>query len=150
MEKTLCKYKRNFTTDTVGHFQKLLLEESWKTVYQKHYVDNIFNTFLRLYLNIFEASFPTVYCNKYKLKDNAWMTNGIRISCRKKRSLYLSTRNCNNPEVKMHYKHYCSILRKTIREAKRQHFNELIVNSENKVKATWKIIKKLTNKHQHY
>ena len=82
MEKTLGKYKRNFTRDTIGYFQKLLLEESWETVYQEHDVDNIFNTFLRLYLNIFEASFPTVCCNKYKPKDNAWMTNDIRISCR--------------------------------------------------------------------
>jgi hypothetical protein len=66
-----------------------------------------------------------------------------------KTSLYLLSRNCNNPEVKIHYKHYCSILRKTIREEKRMYFNELIVNSENKVKTTWKIIKNLTKKHQH-
>ena len=103
-----------------------------------------------LYLNIFEASSATVCCNKYKLEDNAWMTNDIRISCKKKRSLYLLTRNCDNSEAILHCKHYCSILRKTAREAKRQYFNELIVNSENKVKTTWKIIKKLTNKHQHY
>ena len=64
--------------------------------------------------------------------------------------MYLLTRNCDNPEAILHYKHYCTILRKTIREAKRQYFNVLIVNSENKVKTTWKIIKKLTNKHQHY
>jgi hypothetical protein len=37
-------------------------------------------------------------------------------------------------------------LRKTIREAKRLYFNELIVYSENKVKTTWKIIKKLIKK----
>jgi hypothetical protein len=51
--------------------------------------------------------------------------------------------------VKIHYKHYCSILRKTIREATRLYFNELIVKSENKVKTTWKIIKNLMKKHQH-
>jgi len=73
-----------------------------------------------------------------------------KASCKMKRSLYLLSRNCNNPEVKIHYKHYCSILRKTIREAKRLYFNELIVNSENKVKTTWKIIKNSTKKHQHF
>ena len=67
-----------------------------------------------------------------------------------KRSLYLLTRNCDNPEAILHYKHCCSILRKTIREAKRRYINELIEISENKFKTTWKIIKKLTNKHQHY
>ena len=132
---------------SLGHFQKLLQEETWETVYQEHDINCIFNTFLRVYLNIFEASFPIVYLNKHN--DNAWITKGIRISCKKKRSLYLLSRNCNNPKVKLYYKHYCSILRKTIREAKRQYFNELIVNSENKVKTTWKIIKKLTKTHQH-
>jgi hypothetical protein len=47
----------------------------------------------------------------------------------------------------LHYKYYCSILRKTIRDTKRHYFNELIVNSENKVKKSGR---KLTNKHQHY
>jgi hypothetical protein len=37
--------------------------------------------------------------------------------------LYLLSRNCNNTEVKTLYKHYSSILRKTIREAKRLYFN---------------------------
>ena len=102
---------------------------------------------MRVYLNIFEASFPIVYFNKYN--DNAWITKGIRISCKKKKILYLLNRNCNNPKLKSYYTHYCLILRKTIREAKRQYYNELILNSENKVKATWKIIKKLTKKQQH-
>jgi len=144
-EKNSGKYKtRLFTTDATGHFQKLLQEETWETVYQEHEINSIFNKFLGVYLNIFEASFPIVYLNKHN--DNAWITKGIRISGKKKRSLYLLSRNCNNPKVKLYYKQYCSILRKTIREAKRQYFNELIVNSENKVKTTWKIIKKLTKK----
>jgi hypothetical protein len=33
-------------------------------------------------------------------------------------------------------------------EAKRFYFNELIANSENKVKTTWKIIKNLMKKYQ--
>jgi len=129
-KKLLCKYKtRLLTTDTIGHFQKLLQEETWETIYQEHDINNIFNTFLRVYLNIFEVSFPVVYFNKHN--DNAWITEGIRMSCKKKRSLYLLNRNCNNPKLKSYYKHYCLILRKTIREAKRQYYNELIINSEN-------------------
>jgi ribosomal protein L33 len=142
------KYKtRLFTKDAIGYFQKSLMEETWERVYEEHHVNSSFNKFLGIYLNIFEASFPIVYFNKHN--DNAWITKGIRISCKKKRSLYLLSRNSNNLEIKIHYKQYCSILRKTIREAKRLYFNGLIVNSENKVKTTWKIIKKLTKTHQH-
>jgi hypothetical protein len=114
----LGKYKtRLFTTDAIGYFKKLLLEETWEPTYQEQDVNSNFNNFLSIYLNIFEASFPVVCFNKHH--DNAWITKGIRTSCQKKRSLYLPSRNCNNPEVKIHYKHYCCILRKTISEAKR-------------------------------
>lgn len=46
----------------------------------------------------------------------------------------------------MYYKRYCSILRKIVREAKKMYYNELIVNSDNKTKMTWKIIKKTNRK----
>jgi len=52
----------------ISHFQKLLLEETLETAYQEHDVNSIFNTFLRVYLNIFEASFPIVYFNKHNDK----------------------------------------------------------------------------------
>jgi hypothetical protein len=75
---------------------------------EKQYIRSMISTviliiFFRVYLNIFETSFPIVYLNKYN--DNAWIIKGIRISCKKKRSLYLLSRNCNTPEVKLYYKH---------------------------------------------
>ena len=149
IDQTSGKYKRIVTADKIGYFQKLLMEETWETIYQEKDVNNTFNTFLRLYLNMYEASFPIVYCKKYTHNDNAWITSGIRTSCKTKRNLYLSTRSCNDPKVIWHYKNYCNILRRTIREAKRRYFNEIIVNSENKTKTSWKIIKKLANKNHH-
>jgi hypothetical protein len=73
----LGKYKtRDFTTDAIGYFQKLLLEETWEPTYQEQDVNSNFNNFLRTYLNIFEACFPVVCFNKHH--DNAWITKGIR------------------------------------------------------------------------
>jgi DNA polymerase IIIc chi subunit len=51
-------------------------------------------------------------------------------------------------KLKMYYKRYCSILRKTIRRAKKLYYNELIAKSENKNKMTWQIVKNLTRKTQ--
>jgi hypothetical protein len=47
----------------------------------------------------------------------------------------------------VYYKCYCSILRKTIRGAKKL-YNQLIAKSENKNKMTWKIVKNLRGKIQ--
>jgi sarcosine oxidase/L-pipecolate oxidase len=51
-------------------------------------------------------------------------------------------------ELKIYYKHYCTVSGRVVREAKKLYYNELIANSENKVKMTWKIIKNLTGKIQ--
>jgi hypothetical protein len=46
------------------------------------------------------------------------MSKGIKISTNHKRELYLSSRNRKNPNFKEHYKLYCKVLSKVIKEAK--------------------------------
>ena len=76
------------------------------------------------------------------------MTQGIRISCKCKRLLYLCTRNSNDISLKKYYKQYCKILTKVIKEAKKYTYNNQINKSTNKGKTTWNIIKKETNRHK--
>jgi len=42
-----------FTSDTISYFQELLQKETLEVMYQMHDINEIFNTFLRIYLNIF-------------------------------------------------------------------------------------------------
>jgi hypothetical protein len=52
------------------------------------------------------------------MKDkNYWKTQGIKISCKHKRSLYAFTKNSNDTKAKAHYITYCKILRKVTKEA---------------------------------
>jgi len=45
-------------------FQELLSKETWDNVHLNSNVNNIFDDFLKMFLNIFEASFPVIYiCN---------------------------------------------------------------------------------------
>ena len=78
--------------------------------------------------------------------NNEWIIRGIKISCKHKRSLCAFSKNNNDPKPKAHYIKYCEILRKLIKEAKKQHYFRLIAKSNNKVKTTWNIIKKETGK----
>jgi hypothetical protein len=96
------------------------------------------------YVRIFYTSFPLV---KTKTSQNLkpWLTKGIKISCLNKRRLHLKYRNSNNPTFKTHYKRYCQILCKVITTAKRLHHDKLILQSDDKNKTTWDIIKTITN-----
>jgi hypothetical protein len=105
----------------------------------------MFNSFLSIFLNIFEASFPVKYKSTNN-KKNDWITQGIKISCIVK-EVYTFTKNSNDPKAKAHYVNYCRIIKKVIREAKKQHCSRLIAKSSNKVKTTWNIIKETGKVH---
>ncbi|GFG38826.1 hypothetical protein Cfor_11239 [Coptotermes formosanus] len=115
-----------------------------KSVYQETDVNKMFNSFLRTFLNIFNASFTVKY--KSTNEKHNWITRGIKISCKQKRNLYALTNYSKDPVRNAHYNTYCKIVRKVIREAKKQHYSRLIAQSNNKIKTTWNIIKKETGK----
>ena len=108
----------------------------------------IINNFLDTCLKIFYASFPIVK-PKQAHKPKPWVTKGIKISCANKRKLYLTYRNSNNPSRKERCKKYCRILSKVKETSKKQHYNTLILNSKDRQKTAWKVIKTLTNYPEH-
>jgi len=71
---------------------------------------------------------------------------GIKISSQHKRDLYLLCRNTEDPKIKNYYKTYCRILSEVIKTAKKLHYNKLIINSSNKVRTIWDIVKTETKK----
>jgi hypothetical protein len=63
-----------------------------------------------------------------------------------KRQLWLISKDSNDINLIKYYKQYCKILARLITEAKRPKYNDQIINSTNKMKTTWNIIKSETNK----
>ena len=110
---------RLINSETLTNFQTLLKQETWGTVYQTQDTTNMFNSFLNTFLKIFETCFPVKYrSTKEEKKKNDWITQGIKISCKPKRSLYTLIKNNNNPKIKAHYIKYSRILKRVIKEAK--------------------------------
>jgi hypothetical protein len=72
------------------------------------------------------------------------MTKGIKISINHKRKRYLSSRNSKNPKLKEHYKSYCKLLSKVIKEAKILQYKKQVLTSYNKTRTTSNILKSET------
>jgi len=66
---------------------------------------------------------------------------GIKISCKHKRSLYAFTKNRNDPKAKAHYIRYCKTLRKVIKLSSNITVR-FIAKSNNTKTTTWNILKK--------
>ena len=97
---------RKIDSNTINTFVLQLSYENWENVFLEENVNVIFNNFLNTDLKIFYASFPFVKLKK-SCKPRPWITKGVKFSCVKKRKLYLTYRNSNNPKHKEHYKEYC-------------------------------------------
>lgn len=132
---------RVINEESLKDFEAKLKNETWESVYDSDDMNSKFNAFHNTFLNIFESSFPVKYKNSQISKNN-WITQGIKISCKTKRTLYIQSRNSNDPNLIAHFKNYSKILHKVILKAKKIYFNEIILNSNNKIKTTWNIIKK--------
>jgi hypothetical protein len=68
---------------------------STDSVLNSHDTDLKFNTFLNIFLRLFEASFPTK-TQKKVFENNEWIIKGIKTFCRHKRELYLNCRSSDN------------------------------------------------------
>jgi hypothetical protein len=73
-------------------FQCFLKSETCECVYKENDTNSKFNSSLSTFLYIFEASFPIKHKSTHDQK-NDWITHGINISCKHKRTLHVNSRN---------------------------------------------------------
>ena len=100
----------------------------------------MFNNFLNNYLRCYYTSFLKINISKFNQSHNEWITRGIKVSCKRKKELFVLCKISNNHNLRLYYKKYCLILTRVICNAKKLHYNNIILRSKNKVKSTWKII----------
>ena len=145
MQSGKLQLMRKIDKYTIYDFIYKLSNESWNSVFDNDDGNLMFNSFLNIYLRIFYSSFPLTRIKNRKNKIS-WINLDIKTSCKRKRELYLLSRNSNNLALKQYYKTYCKILTNVIKEAKRIMYNKRILKSSNKSKTTCNIINELTGK----
>jgi hypothetical protein len=121
--------------------------ESWDSIFSNNDnmdVDPLFNILLNNYLRIVHTSFPLQKIIE-RGKSRQWITIGIKTSCNHKSQLYLLSKDSDDINQIKYCKEYCKILARVITEAKSSKYNNQIINSTNKLKTTWNIIKSETN-----
>ena len=129
-------------------FKFRLSYESWDSIFSCNGntdTDILFTLFHSNYLRIFYTSFPSCKIIE-RSNNNYWLTPGIRISCKRKICLYLLTKDSDDVILNNYCNQYCKTLTSVIKEAKTYMYNNRIINSSNKTRTTWNIIKTETNR----
>jgi hypothetical protein len=111
----------------------------WEQVFDWNDINEIFNSFLNIFLRTYYSSFPLIQA-KNKMNQNSWITPGIITFCKHKRELFKELQI--NDTLLSYYRDYTKILSVVIREAKIIGHDKLIQNSHNKAETTWGIVNK--------
>jgi len=77
------RYIRNIDKHGIADFKIKLSLKTWDNVFDNNDVNSTYNSFLNTYLRVFYSSFP-VRNLITKTNGNAWVTMGIRTSCKHK------------------------------------------------------------------
>ena len=83
------KFVRRYDDFSIKEFKLNLSYENWDDVFNSKCnsdIDELFENFLNTYLRIFYSSFPVQSITTGN-KTNGWLTKGILISCKHKKSL---------------------------------------------------------------
>ena len=139
--------KRDFRENNIHSFIECLEMEDWSSIFATEYisVDEMFKLFLTKFKLRFDQCFPHITVRVNHKRRNKWITNGIRRSCQKMKTLNLISKQTTDIKFIEYFKNYKKIYRKVIKQAKSSYYDNLINKADNKTKMAWNLIKQETN-----
>lgn len=140
--------RRDLSQENILKFCDCISSLSFNDVYEEEDCNKSFELFhdeLRLF---YDLCFPLIRVKVGKKPTkNKWITRGLKKCCMKKRLLYNRYQNeaFNKKHNQMNYLDYTRILKKCILKSQQINNNRYIIQSKNKCKASWDVVKKNIN-----
>lgn len=133
--------KRSLSDVNKTTFKFLLLEETWEEVYGEPNRTLKFNSFFKIFSNIFNIAFPyNSIIVKTSKKSKEWITPSLIKKGNFLKNLHSSVKSSNDPELRLNYNALKKQYEKDINDTKKMFYEQKISNSTNKSKAVWNII----------
>ena len=149
-EQSAYQLKRFFNNvDNLNHFKFLLSEEKWSFMTEYNGCEASFTLFYNTFLDLMDIAFPLELCKIKKYNNNSnkpWITNDIVNEGSFLRDLHKTYKLTGDNEVYLRYKIIKKNHRVKIEQAKKKYYEIKFLNSTNKAKTAWQIIKNSNDK----
>ena len=150
-EKTHTKVeimKRNMSKPNINIFKQSLIQNNWLPVLNDFNPNTAFSKFSSDIENNFEKCFPfeRVRQNRRKNPLNAWMTKDLLKLRKTKEQLFKSKIKNRTEDAKIKFNESCRIYKASVREAKRQYYDNIFNAYSKDMKKTWETINTLIKK----
>lgn len=140
---------RPITKTCLDNFKNSIYDKVSLMPYVHDDPNELYGNFFGLLIKEFNNSFKTktIKCTQ-KLQFCQWATAGIYKSRNRLYELYKLRESNHSPGFVEHVKQYSKIFKQSCSIAKSNYFKGKIMNSSNKIKTTWDIIKRETGKYK--
>ena len=136
-------YKRFFNEQNVEKFRHNLIGYDWSFLYEFKNAEQGFDCFMRIFLKLYDESFPKTKVILRPRQTEPWITKGIRKSSKRKQRLYenfLRNKTVRNENI---YKTYRNNYNRNLRLAKRLYVSDLLTKYKKDIKMTWRTVNDL-------
>lgn len=136
--------KRDYSKSNCQKFEECLKSLSFSEILNCNDANLAFDLLHDDLLLYHGLCFPLVTVRMKSDNKINWVTKGVKIASKTKRSIYrnfIHTKNTTHKRrLKIHFKNYTRIFKRCIRQAQKNLNNKVIAKAENKAQATWHII----------
>ena len=135
-----------YTQANMVSFDEKIREHDWTNVLSHRDPQEAYTCFFNDYCSLYNESFPVrVIRQGYKTRKH-WLTEGIKVSIKKKNKMYRNYMKTKNREQESVYKKYRNKLNGVIFNAEKDYYDKLITKSKNNMKKSWQTLKDIINK----
>ena len=139
------KLFRSYSVQNMRNFTEALQAVDWTTVLSLDDPQAAYTAFNNVLLDLHDCHFPLKRCTtKYKARK-PWLTLGLRNSIKLKNLLYIKYHKSPSNENLRIYKTYKKQLRDILRQAERNHYDEMFRINQSNLKKSWDLIKEVLN-----
>ena len=140
--------KRQVNQCNIQKFKDKLSHTDWNSIVDNKSCQDAFSGFHSVYRRYYEECFPLKKIKINYHNRKTWLTNGLKISIKRKIKLYLLSRKNPTDENKNIYLNHKRLLQKLLRQSERLHYDDLLKQHIGNIKKSWEIIREVINKKQ--
>lgn len=148
LEETCTITKRDKSKKATDAFREVLKRQNWSEVYNKD-INIAYNNFISIFSRLYDQTckITTIQAHGEKnIRNNPWMTKGLKNACKKKNYLYRSFLKLRTKDAESRYKKYKNKLVSIIRKQKQEYYTKLLQENKNNTKNTWGVINSVLHK----
>lgn len=139
-------FRRSFNEKNKQKFRNRLLETDWANIIGDGSCQDAFSKFHSYFRKLYDDCFPLIQIRKsYKNRKN-WLTIGLKNSIKVKNKMYIVSTKYPTSENKKTYSEYKRTLSRILKQAEREHYDNLFKQNVGNIRKSWEIIKEVINK----